>query len=105
METKGSALPDAPPLTLEEMGNWLHRLEEMAALQRDVCWATWYILLNFITQLSRQGFNGEQFLAALTASAERLEQDNQQQALGMLLDEFRAALNWQAPSSDSGDRH
>lgn len=97
METKDHLLPDLPPLTLEEADEWLSRLEDIATTERDLGFATRFILVNFIAQMAQQGFDAPPFLAALEAAVGKLEQQNEKLALEVLLEDLRETLQWRSP--------
>ena len=82
-----------PPFTLEVAEEWLHRLEEIATMERDAGFGTRLVLINLIRLLTDAGtFDGRAFIDLIQRNLHRVEQANERLGVSYLLDDLEQAL-------------
>lgn len=91
------------PLTLEEAEKWLLRIEDIATIERDLGFATRFVLGALLTKLNRDGIlDSRRFILELRDSLPRIEATNERMAMQVLLDELFRMLPLPGPSGPEG---
>ena len=85
---------DFPPFSLEEAEKWLHKLEDIATIERDSGYATRIILGNLIMALAKSKvIDGRAFLNSIKNQMDQIDGENYKIATKVLLEELLALVN------------
>lgn len=90
-------------LTLEETEKWLLRVEDIATVERDLGFATRFVLAALLARLMRDGLlDSRSFIFDLREELPRIEADHERLASQALLDELLRALPMPEPLPPGG---
>jgi len=103
MDWKEKEMEELGPFTLEEAKEWLHRLEDMTTIERDVGFATRFVLGNLLDSLSCAGvIDGRAFISHLRANLHLIQEAHHRLGAEALLREYWEHLT--APDAPGGSR-